>query len=683
VYRIRPSFKLSNTPFSFFWFPKVRRIIKQIEPDIVNIHTPVPGLGDVVALMCGQRPLIVTYHAGSMKKHRFFADIIIWLYEHGLMRLLLHRANRIICSSEFVRTGFLARYAHKATVITPGVDTNRFTPRSAAPTLYPEILFVAGLGTAEQHKGLSILLSVIAKLRTRIADIHLTVVGDGDMRSRYEAEANALGIATNVTFKGKLDGTALVEAYQQAQVFALPTTNDSSPTVIIEAMACGLAVVSTRVGGIPDIVEEAKTGYLVPSNDGSALSDRIEALILDRSRCQELGSAGREKVRRVYEWKERVDRYAQILDAASKPSIFLIGTYYPPHLGGIEQVMEHMAIRLAARDRTVTVLTSSEEMWGSIERKQNLTIRRLFALDIANLRIAPALLFHLFCIPQGSIVHVHLAQAFWPEMVLVASIIKRMRYIAHFHLDVMPSGTFGQLFLLHKRLIWGRFLRRASEVIVCAAEQVDIVSSLYGVSSERIRIIPNAVSELFFTDVTSSRTSGQTLRLLYVGRLAPQKRVDRIIEALSLLSIPYMLTLIGDGEEYDALVELARKRKISAVTFLGTQTHEEVRNAYRTHDALIISSDREGMPLTVLEAMASGLPIIATDVVGLRDLVADVGILVREPYVTGIAAAIMELYQTPCARLQYSVRSRENARSYTWNRYLERLDQVYKKFASA
>ncbi|MEX2055283.1 MAG: glycosyltransferase family 4 protein, partial [Candidatus Andersenbacteria bacterium] len=85
IYRLGYSLKVSNTPMGLLWPFKVRRIMREEAPNLVNVHTPVTGIGDIAAKWAGRVPLVVTYHAGSMQKGRSFVDWVITLYERGPM----------------------------------------------------------------------------------------------------------------------------------------------------------------------------------------------------------------------------------------------------------------------------------------------------------------------------------------------------------------------------------------------------------------------------------------------------------------------------------------------------------------------------------------------------------------------------------------------------------------------
>ncbi|MDO8523837.1 MAG: glycosyltransferase family 4 protein, partial [bacterium] len=630
IYRLKYRFRFSNTPFSFSWFFKVPQILQREKPDIVNVHTPVPGIGDIAAFFTTGKRLVVTYHTGSMRKNRFVPDIFIWLYEHGPMRYMLKRAKHIICSSDFVRNEFLSKYADKSVTVTPAVDSLRFRPSSKTKDFPPTVLFVvANLGKSGMHKGLTTLIEAISAVRKVISDACISVVGDGDMRAVYERYLRELGLADAVTFKGKLAGDALAGAYRDAHVFALPTVNDSSPMVILEAMASGLPTVTTRIGGIPSIVDDQKTGFLIDPHDVNALSEKIIELLKNPAYAVSFGAEARAKILKGYRWDTRAKEYDSLFrrSIASLSPIAHIIASYPPQIGGMERIAASAAKLLAGRGHTVSVITSSGNITrGSVERSGNVVVKKIPSIEFLRVPFAPTLLLELLRLPRNTLIHLHLAQAYWPEVTLLAATLKRMHYIVHFHLDVGPSGALGSLFLLYKKLVWRPVLRGADRVIVCSSGQVNIVANTYGVAPSKITLIPNAVNEDFFTD-RSYAPSRDSVHLLYVGRLAAQKRVERLIEAMRFVSSPAELTIVGDGEDRKKLEALAEKHHLGNIVFAGVKNDREIREYHEASDAFVISSEQEGLPLSVLEAMAGGLPVIASNVTGMRELVQGVGIL--------------------------------------------------------
>jgi glycosyltransferase involved in cell wall biosynthesis len=216
---------------------------------------------------------------------------IAWV-RHGILRfeaLLSHLGAVVVPSqalAEFLaQHGFPRRRMH---VIPYGVE-----PRvvDARPLRDPAVFGTAA--NLEYHKGIEILLAAAARVNPPPV---LEIYGDGSARGELEAEAARLGVEARFhgfdpDFRSKLG---------ELDVFVLPTRGDNLPVSILEAMAAGLPVIATRVGGIPEQVEDGATGYLVEPDDVGGLAEAIGRLASDPARREEFGRAGAEKLEREF-----------------------------------------------------------------------------------------------------------------------------------------------------------------------------------------------------------------------------------------------------------------------------------------------------------------------------------------------------------------------------------------------
>lgn len=678
IHRLGFQTKISNTPLSLSWLRKVRRVLKDVQPDMVNVHTPVPGLGDI-ASWCTPRatPLVVTYHAGSMCKGELLKDSIIWIYENMFLPIMLRKAKRIICSSDFVREDFLKRYMYKSATVQPATNTEDFTPKKAQGD-FGRLIFVGGLHASEQHKGLSIVFKAIAELQKEFTSLQLTVVGVGDMQGAYEKMTDELGIRQRIDFVGTLYGKALIDTFQHAHVLVHPSSNDSSPTVIIEGMACGLPVVSTTVGGIPLLVDDGVTGLLVEPNNVAQFTQALRTLLENPDMMKAYSTAGRARAEERFSWKKRIEVYrTELLQALTqKKAVTHVVGYYPPHIGGMEIVAQEIAREQVVKGYDVTILTSSigSQKQPAVMDDKGVHVRRIRSLEFAHTPLMWTLPYWLFRAPRKSVVHVHVAQSFLPEIALCIAKNRKMKFVAHFHLDVEPSGKLGFLFLLYKKYILGIVLRLADTVIVFSEEQKKFVHTTYGVKNDAIVIIPNGIDEAFLKQMKKEKSD--TVRLLYVGRLTIQKRLERIIEAMPLLTFDASLTFVGDGEDRKTLETLAQKVG-GNITFTGRKPLEEAREYFHGSDVFVIPSDKEGMPMVILEAMAAGVPIVASNVMGLREAVGGVGVLVRDLSPQGFAEALNTLVSNPERMLEASEKGRAYAKNVTWPKIVSKIEEVY------
>jgi glycosyltransferase involved in cell wall biosynthesis len=173
-------------------------------------------------------------------------------------------------------------------VIPNGVDVDQFTPGMAESG---ELLFV---GRLIERKGVHLLLEAFAALASEHSQLRLTIIGDGPERSRLEAMARALNVTDRITFRGQLDRERLAQAYRQAAILVLPALSDAMPNVVLEAMAAGLAIVTTRTGGA-ELVRG--NGVLVERADAEALQAALQTYLS----APDLLAAHRDASRRLAE----------------------------------------------------------------------------------------------------------------------------------------------------------------------------------------------------------------------------------------------------------------------------------------------------------------------------------------------------------------------------------------------
>jgi glycosyltransferase involved in cell wall biosynthesis len=314
IYRMPFQTRLSNTPIGVHWSRFLRDIIAREHVNLINAHAPVPLVADVAARCSGELPFVLTYHAGPMRNGRMLYDFTCRIYERYVLSATARRADQIIVSSDYVAEYFHKLFAGKVTTVSPGVDSNLFREGGRRdPNL---VLFVSSLKKAARFKGLPDLIAAMSLLHKERPGVRLEVIGDGDGMADHIALCEKLGAAEIVTFAGRLDGVALAVAYQRASVVALPTYNDSFPTVLVEAMSTGRPVVSTRVGGIPTLVTDGVDGVLLTPGDVSALASTIGNLLGDEALATEMGRRGARKVRSELSWNTAADRTCAVFDHA-------------------------------------------------------------------------------------------------------------------------------------------------------------------------------------------------------------------------------------------------------------------------------------------------------------------------------------------------------------------------------
>lgn len=236
-------------------------------------------------------------------------------------------------------------------------------------------------------------------------------------------------------------------------------------------------------------------------------------------------------------------------------------------------------------------------------------------------------------------------------------------------------------YALADKLLFRRLSRRVwrdSGAVVANSQGLRALA-LNTSSEEKIGVIPNGVDTVAFapeTRVPDADGQRHDLRLIFVGRLIPRKGVDLILTAMS--DMPgVQLTVVGDGPERSELAYYAQKHGLD-VTFMGELQHDQLPVLYRSHDAFAMPSYNEGMSNTVLEAMASGLPVVVTDVGGTAELIHNNGLVVPVADMNALRDAICFLKENHSARRQMGAQSRKIACQYSWTMVASQYIEQYK-----
>jgi glycosyltransferase involved in cell wall biosynthesis len=223
------------------------------------------------------------------------------------------RTNR-----DYLVSGAEPSVAERVHVNYHGADLTRFSPsrhqRGAR-------FHVMSCGWLKEYKGFHYLLDAIALLVERGIDVTLDLAGDGPQRTFLERKVAELGIADRVTFHGFVGHEHLADLYRAADAFALPSIvmgsygrQDVIPNVLAEAMAVGIPVIGTRIGGVAELVDDGDSGLLVSERDAAALADALERIWEDRALAAKLSQRGREKVERIWNRERNLGELAELIN---------------------------------------------------------------------------------------------------------------------------------------------------------------------------------------------------------------------------------------------------------------------------------------------------------------------------------------------------------------------------------
>ena len=232
-------------------------------------------------------PVVVNYRGGEAGA--FLAR------RPAVVRATMRRCAALVVPSAFLERVF-SGHGMPASIVPNIVDTVRFAPPPRGqPRAARQLAVVRNL---EPIYGNDIALRAFARVHARHPDARLVIAGTGPERAALQALAGELGIGESVRFAGRLERDEVAALLRDSTLAVNPTRVDNMPNSVLEAMASGLPVVSTNVGGVPYIVEDGLTGVLVPADDPEALAAAVLRLLDDPAAAGHLAAAALQAVQR-------------------------------------------------------------------------------------------------------------------------------------------------------------------------------------------------------------------------------------------------------------------------------------------------------------------------------------------------------------------------------------------------
>jgi len=283
----------------------VNELVKKLEPQLNIVHSHIPFPPPVKTSL----PSVTTVHTPMRTHARHYEETDLSAIAEKLQSTFCYRMEReIINRSDLITTVShtvpfeLSEYGvnpDDVVVIGNGVNEETFKPGEGNRnnSQYRYVLYSGRLGFG---KGLFDLIKCAEKLCAAQPDLKFILAGDGPLRARLEEDASALGLQKNIIFLGRVDEDRLVPLYQNATVFVLPSHYEGLPTVLLEAMACGVPPVATAISGNSEVISSRVNGILVPTKDPDMLAAGISDLLSDENLREEMGDAARRTIEESY-----------------------------------------------------------------------------------------------------------------------------------------------------------------------------------------------------------------------------------------------------------------------------------------------------------------------------------------------------------------------------------------------
>lgn len=557
-----------------------------------------------------------------------------------------------------------------------------------------ELLWV---GRLDREKGPRTALDAMRLLGSgRSRTYRLTIAGDGPLEPELRRESELRG--DPIRFLGHVPhGPELFRRFREADALVHVSLTEGLPQAVLEAMAFGTPVIATDVGGVRAALADGADGLLVPPADPRALADAVRRLAADPALAAELARRGRAAAS-PHTMEHELPRLVAFLEGGRPPGPTASpGT--PPGRplrvlalidrvaasGGAERLVTELAKR-ADRERFVPYVCATRS-GSDPEVLRELEDAGVRVIDLARSRTLDARAWRRFVSMLRSeridVLHAHsFGSNAWGST--LGRLARVPVVIAHEHTWSFQGD-------LSRRLVDRFVIARLADVFLAvSAEDRRKMIELERIDPARIQVLPNGIPApaLTGTDVRAELGIAADAPLLgSVGNLRPQKAYDVLVRAAAILRREHgdlRVVIAGEGSERESLGALIAELGLGETVLLLGERRDAL-DVVDAADVAVNTSSFEGSPLSVLEYMALGKPIVASRVGGTPDLIEDRvhGLLVEPGDPTVLAAAVSELLRdgTLARRLGEAAAQRQR-HEFTFDAMVQRLEHLYLELAA-
>jgi len=292
--------------------PILRNLLKKGKYDIVNCHY-VSGYG-TLARLTNVQPLVLSVFGSDVYKYPYKSKA-------NLQRIIknLDAAKVITSTSQVMASAVRKIYDTDKTIyVTPfGVDVDLFKPLDLPKN---RSTFNFGIVKKLEHiYGIHDLITAFSKMRNNLREedrnqVHLSIYGSGSKKIDYKKLVHEIGIDDSVTFHGFIRNELVPNAFNQMDVACFPSESESFGVAAVEAMACGVPVITSDASGFTEIVENFKCGFIIPKRDTNAFADKmLEMFYMDKIKMREMGKFGYQRVHKLYDFKKNMKTYIEAI----------------------------------------------------------------------------------------------------------------------------------------------------------------------------------------------------------------------------------------------------------------------------------------------------------------------------------------------------------------------------------
>ena len=612
---------------------------------------------------------------------------------HGRLGLVKKAFYRMLESADHVTAishhlcGVIRAYDYcgPLALIPNGVDSEKFNVKNGSSAARKNAKVVITVSRLVHKNGVDILIDAIALVKKKIPTILCTIVGDGPEKASLMRQARECKLEKNVRFFGAIPYAKVPSALHEADLFVRASRSEGMGNAFVEALAAGLPVIGTNVGGIPDIIIDQKTGLFVKNEDPVDLAEKIIFLLSNEAFARNLAHAGASRVLQQFSWNQIAESYRALFETsiAARKTILVATGLFPPDIGGPATYSMLLVNELPRRGFRVRVVS-----FGQVRRLPKFV--RHFAYEIALFKQARCADIILALDP----VSVGVPAAFTALLLRKKLFMKIVgdyaweqgiqRFGVVDLLDDFLQKKYGWRVELLKKI--ERWSAKSARAIIVPSFYLKKVIEQWGIKSDHIAVIPNACEPSLFEISREDARKELALRgkvIVSVGRLVPWKGFGVLIEAVAQLApeiSDIFLVIIGSGPERKSLEIKIRKLGMEKqVVFFGNLPHDTVLMYFKAGDLFVLNTGYEGFSHTILEAMGQEIPVITTRIGGNPEIISHKknGILIEYNDKNKLREAMQEIFDmNQESRAQLVKEALITARGFNKERTIKELIQV-------
>jgi glycosyltransferase involved in cell wall biosynthesis len=621
------------------------RVLRRERPHVLHTHTPKPGLyGRIIGRVAGVPIVVNTVHGlYATPDDHWRKRLTVYLLEAAAARFSDAELVQNPEDFDFMRR---SRITRRARLIGNGVDLQRFDPARftranrhsmrTAMGARSEQVVIGTVGRLVAEKGYPELFDAMTRLNRD--DYLLVVIGAEDpekpdaLPKDFMANAQAWG----VRFLGHRDDVDAL--YAAMDLFVLASHREGYPRAAMEAAAMGLPVVATDIRGCRQVVEPGHNGLLVPTRDATALAGAIRKLGDAPSMRAQMGKAAQALARTRFDERRVADvviqTYREIAarKTVSVEPVDVLQVISSNDRRGPESHALDLGGALASHGRTVRAAALAPGRHGR-------------GLDVPTLGRRPLALGTLRRLRREAAV-AGVVVAHGSTSLPACACALMGTGVPFVYRSIGDPRQWARTPLRRARV--RAYLCRANAVVALTSEAAAMIQTMYGVSDERISVIPVGVPVGRHEPVDDAERRAARAQFgipadadagAIIGALSPEKDVSLAIDAAA--SIPkFHLIVAGDGPDREALERRAALSAPGRVHFAGSL--RDPAPAFAAADLLLLTSRTEGLPAVLIEAALREMPVVATDVGYVREIVIDgkTGVIVKHRDRSEVRSAI-------------------------------------------